>query len=171
MGLNSRALSRRAFLRAAGVGLSLPLLDAMLPTCARGAAAPPRRMVLINKALGLHAADFFPQKSGRAFELPPYLQEFAEFRSDFTVFSGLSHPGAGGGHSTEASFLTAAAHSGTAAFRNTVSLDQFVAERMARRHDIRFSPLARTRAMLPIGKTRSSPIFATPTAMPNAVPP
>jgi len=129
--LSVRPLPRRAFLRAAGVGFSLPLLDAMLPAFARGAAAtPPRRMALINKALGLHAADFFPQKSGRDFELTPYLREFAEFRRDFTVFSGLSHPGAGGGHSSESSFLTAAPHSGTAAFRNTISLDQLVAGRI-----------------------------------------
>jgi hypothetical protein len=102
----------------------------MLPAFARAAAAPPRRMVLINKALGLHAPDFFPQQSGRDFELTPYLREFAEFRRDFTVFSGLSHPEAGSGHATEANFLTAAPGSGTATFRNTASLDQFVAERV-----------------------------------------
>ncbi len=71
----SGALSRRAFLRTTGVGLSLPFLEAMLPRFVRGAAAgPPRRMVLINKALGLHAPDFFPKKPGRDFELTPYLK-------------------------------------------------------------------------------------------------
>ncbi|MCI0749522.1 MAG: DUF1552 domain-containing protein, partial [Nevskiales bacterium] len=132
----TRALSRRTFLRAAGVGLSLPLLEAMQPVFASTApAAPPRRMVLINKTLGLYAPDLFPKKTGRGFELTPYLQELAGgssriTASDFTVFSGLSHPQAGGGHTSEASFLTAAPHSGTPAFRNTVSLDQRVAPRI-----------------------------------------
>jgi len=127
----ARALSRRAFLRTTGVGLSLPFLEAMLPRFARGAdPAPPRRMVLINKALGLHAPDFFPQKQGRDFELTPYLSPFADLRGDFTVFSGMSHPEAGGGHSSEQSFLTAAPHSGTPAFRNTISLDQLIAEQI-----------------------------------------
>ena len=129
--LPTAALSRRAFLRSTGVGLSLPFLEAMLPRFARGAeAAPPRRMVLINKALGLHAPDFFPEKAGRDFELSPYLKPFADLRGDFTVFSGLSHPEAGGGHSSESSFLTAAPHAGTPAFRNTISLDQLIAEQI-----------------------------------------
>src|SRR5262245_9528429 len=119
--LAGRGLSRRAFLRAAGASLSLPLLDAMRPAFAREAvAASPRRMVLINKALGMYAPDFFPQTTGRDFELSPYLQQFAEFRHDFTVFSGLSHPDAGIAHNTEANFLTAAPRAGRAGFRNTI---------------------------------------------------
>src|SRR5262249_55614740 len=129
--LAGRPLSRRGFLHGAAVSLSLPLLDAMLPAFARGAAAaPPRPMGLINKALGLYGPDFFPEKSGRDFELTPYLQEFAGFRGDFTVCSGLSHPEAGVAHNTEANFLTAAPRAGTPAFRNTISLDQLVAERI-----------------------------------------
>ncbi len=122
------ALSRRAFLRAAGVGLSLPLLGAMQPVFARGPKpVPPRRMVLICRGLGLHAPNFFPAAAGRDYEPTPYLKELAEYRDDFTVFSGLSHPEAGGGHSSESSFLTSAPHSGSPAFRNTVSLDQLAA--------------------------------------------
>jgi hypothetical protein len=101
----------------------------MLPAIVRGAsAAAPRRMVLINKALGLYAPDLFPQKAGRDFELTPYLQEFADLRNDFTVFSGMSHPDAGGSHTSEKIFLTAAPDSASATFRNTISLDQLVAE-------------------------------------------
>jgi hypothetical protein len=127
----SRGLSRRTFFRATGVGLSLPWLDAMQPAIAHESSnIQPRRMVLINKALGLHGPDFFPKQKGRDFELTPYLKEFAALRGDFTVFSGLSHPEAGEGHSSEQSFLTAAPHSGTPAFRNTISLDQVVAEQI-----------------------------------------
>jgi|GEM_PF-593405 len=49
---------------------------------------------------------------------------------DFTVLSGLSHPEVGGGHNSESSFLTAAPYSSTAAYRNTQSLDQLMAERL-----------------------------------------
>ncbi len=121
--------------------MSLPLLDAMLPAFAKEPmTSQPRRMVLINKALGLHGPDFFPRQSGRDFELTPYLKEFEELRGDLTVFSGLSHPEAGGGHSSEQSFLTSAPHAGTPAFRNTVSLDQLVAEQIG--HQTRHSFLA-----------------------------
>ena len=47
-----------------------------------------------------------------------------------TVFSGVSHPSVDGGHPAEKSFLTAAPHPGSGAFRNSVSLDQVAAERI-----------------------------------------
>ncbi|MGH7185570.1 MAG: DUF1552 domain-containing protein, partial [Pseudomonadota bacterium] len=100
----------------------------MLPGFARAAAAaPPRRMLLINRGLGFHAADFFPAATGRGYELSPYLKELSAFREQFTVFSGLAHPQAGGGHESERSFLTSAPHAGTPAFKNTISLDQLAA--------------------------------------------
>jgi hypothetical protein len=62
-----------------------------------------------------------------------------EFRDQFTIFSGLSHPEVDGGHSSEASFLTAAPHPGTNGFHNTISIDQLAIERLA--PDTRFSAL------------------------------
>jgi hypothetical protein len=47
-----------------------------------------------------------------------------------TVFSGVSHPEVDGGHSSEASFLSAAPHPGASSFRNTISLDQFALEQL-----------------------------------------
>src|SRR5262249_37403920 len=126
--IRSQRVTRRTLLRAAGVSLALPLLES-LTYQARGAGpAPPRRMVFICGCLGLHAPDFFPQQPGRDYEPSPYLQELADCRRDFTVFSGLSHPDVGGGHPSEASFLTAAPHANSPSFRNTVSLDQLVVE-------------------------------------------
>ena len=68
--------------------------------------------------------------SGQNYKLSPYLQDLAEFRQDFTVISGLSHPDVDGGHSTENCFLTAARGPTKSGFRNTISLDQFAAERL-----------------------------------------
>src|SRR6516165_2694077 len=126
-------LSRRRFLRAAGVSLALPCLDACRPTRAAGAAAagPIRRMVCINTPLGLHPPFFFPTSAGKDYELSPYLEVLKEFRNDFTVMSGLSHPDIGPFHDSGLSFLTSAPHpERRAGFRNSISLDQFAAEHL-----------------------------------------
>ena len=125
------ALSRRSLLRGAGVTLALPLLECMTPVFTRAAApVPPRRMLLISNNLGVLPKPFFPQAAGRDFELSPYLSALADFRSDFTICSGLSHPGVVGGHSTENCFLTAARGPTRSGFRNSISLDQLVAEKL-----------------------------------------
>ena len=124
-------IHRRTFLRAAGVAMALPLLDATRPRHARADAAGgvPRRMVCINTPLGLHPAHFFPEKAGRDYEPSPYLEVLKDFRDDFTVISGLSHPDVGPSHDSNQSFLTAAPHpERRAGFKNTISLDQFAAE-------------------------------------------
>src|SRR3954447_23630507 len=124
---------RRTMLRAAGVAVTLPLLDGMAPRRARAATAvsPPRRMVCINTPLGLHPPFFFPQAAGKDYELSPYLEALKEFRDDFSVISGLSHPDVGPSHDSNQSFLTAAPHpERRAGFRNRISLDQFAAEQI-----------------------------------------
>lgn len=129
---SSSHLPRRTFLRSAGVSLGLPLLECMTPAFLRGASAaqPPRRMLIIATNLGVLPKLFFPQNAGPDYELSPYLQTFAEFRPDFTVFSGLSHPGVTSGHSTDNCFLTAAPGAFKSGFRNSISLDQFAAEKL-----------------------------------------
>src|SRR5881397_1527605 len=142
------ALSRRKFLRGAGIVLSLPLLDAMTP--AFGAAAKrlaadatpggkPRRFFGICNNLGLLPEHFFPKESGRDYALSPYLDVLKEHRNDFTVFSGVWHPDVDGGHPADNCFLTAAPHPGSAGFRNTISLDQYIGERIG--HLTRFPSL------------------------------
>ncbi len=119
-------LNRRTFLRAAGVSLALPWLDALAP--AQAQATPPRRMVCICTPLGLHPANFFPQAAGRDYALTPYLEPFRDMRNDFTVISGLAHPDTGSSHDSIYNFLTAAPHpERRAGFRNSISLDQFAA--------------------------------------------
>lgn len=125
-------LTRRTFLRAAGVAMALPLFDAVAPprrTLANSADRVPRRMVCINTPLGMHPANFFPKTAGRDYELSPYLEVLSDFRDDFTVISGLSHPDVGPSHDSNLSFLTAAPHpERRAGFKNSISLDQFAAE-------------------------------------------
>lgn len=136
------SLSRRSFLRGTGVALSLPLLDAMVPAFARSAAADaavgaPRRMVAIQTNLGILPHFFWPENIGTNYgvgqtdyKLSPYLETLKDHRRDMTVFSGLSHPGVDGGHAGQKSFLTGAPHPASSTFRNSISLDQVVAERI-----------------------------------------
>lgn len=132
------ALTRRAFLRGTGTLLTLPWLDAMVPafaTRAQAAAAsvPPRRFIAMNYGLGFHGPHLFPKQPGRDYELTPYLDALSAHRNDFTVISGLSHIEQNGanGHTSEMTWLTAAKHPGLPGFRNTISLDQFLVEKLA----------------------------------------
>lgn len=141
-----RNLSRRHFLRGAGVALSLPLLESMSSVFAgttaevtRAADAQPRRVFAICNNLGLVPDQFFPTNTGRDYALSPYLETLREHRNQFTVFSGVSHPDVDGGHPADNCFLTAAPHPGRGGFRNTISLDQFIAERLG--HLTRFPSL------------------------------
>jgi hypothetical protein len=153
--MSNRFLSRRKFLHGAGVALALPMLDAMQPVRLRGAAgektgegatagsaagSSPARLVAINIPLGFIAENFFPQQTGRGYVSSSYLKPGEALRDRFTVFSGTSHPGVDGGHSAEKSFLTAAPSPGARTFRNTISLDQMLAEKAGDR--TRFASLA-----------------------------
>jgi hypothetical protein len=126
------SLNRRTFLRASGVTLALPLLDRF--TCGAGANEPaetPRRMIAICTSLGFYAPNIFPTRAGRDYDSTPYLDLVKEHRNDFTFFSGVSLPEVDGGHFSEASFLTAAPHPKASTFKNTISLDQYIVERLA----------------------------------------
>lgn len=127
------SLSRRHLLRGAGVALALPMLDAMTPAFARAAAtAVPRRFFGICNNLGLLPDKFFPaqESAGAGYQASTYLEHLEAHRQDFTVFSGVMHPDVDAGHPADNCFLTAAPHPGNGGFRNTISLDQYAAERL-----------------------------------------
>src|ERR1700759_403910 len=100
-------LSRRSFLRASGITLALPFLDAMMPRAWAGEQpAQPKRMICICTALGMHGPHFFPTGAGRDFKESAYLEPLKDLREDYTVFSGFAHPGnEAGGHNSEVTFL------------------------------------------------------------------
>lgn len=126
-------MHRRAFLRGTGVSLALPLLDAMLPRGLRaGDPKPPKRMVFACASLGIYGPSFFPKEAGRDYKSTPYLDALKAHRDDFTVFSGMCHPDQAGadGHTSEMTWLTSARGPGLGGFRNTISVDQFVAEKI-----------------------------------------
>jgi hypothetical protein len=124
-------MNRRDFLLAAGACLALPAL-------AREAEKlPPKRLFAIHVPLGMMPAYFFP-KAGETSS--PYLDLLADHRDQFTTFAGLSHPGVDGNHHAGQCFLSGAPHPGQPTFRNSLSLDQLVAEKIG--EDTRFGSLA-----------------------------
>src|SRR5262245_30325218 len=148
-------INRRNFLSAAGVSLALPWLEATAQ--APGAAGPPRRMVCICTPLGLHPANFFPERAGRDYTLTPHLEVLRDFRNGFTVMSGLAHPETGPSHDSIYNFLTAAPHpESRAGFRNSISLDQFAASHIG--GETRFPSLALSNEGFSLSWTRSGAI-------------
>ena len=137
------SLSRRSFLRAGAVCIGLPLLDAMLPVGLRAeqkaAALRPKRLLLMCRSLGLHTPYLFPEKTGKDYEPTRYLKLLEEFRQDFTIFSGMSHLGYGGGHHTDKALFTGITAEDWNNKKNGVSLDQEVAARVG--NETRFASL------------------------------
>ncbi|WP_439628286.1 DUF1552 domain-containing protein [Gemmata sp.] len=126
-----RPLDRRTLLRASGVAIGLPVLDAMLPARVRAAdarAVAPRRVVLVGRPLGMYAPFFFPEKAGKDYEPSRYLKVLEPHRDQFTVFSGVSHRYPAG-HFAEVGLFTGVHPDNIRPneIRNGVSLDQEVA--------------------------------------------
>lgn len=139
-------LRRRAFLKAAGVGIALPILES-LPKKARATASPvaesagpPVRMVCIGNEFGMYPGAFWPQKAGRDYDLTPLLQPLKDLRADLTLFSHLDH-GLKGGHFAVHTFLTGVKAADARGMEEAgISLDQRAAEAVGSR--TRFPSLA-----------------------------
>ena len=123
----SFSLNRRMLLKSGGVAITLPWLEAMGTSAwaaERETGSEPRRIVLINLGLGLYSPAFYPQQAGKEFQASEYLKILDDFRDDYTVISGLSHPGVVGGHATESRIFN-----GTPSIRKMgISLDQYAAK-------------------------------------------
>lgn len=124
-----RVVSRREMLKASGVAVSLPLLEAMNPPLYGAVNVAPKRMVMICSTLGLHSPSLYPRTYGKGYETTEYLEILQEHRADFSLFSGLSHPEQTGKepHDTEMTFLSSARNPGLGGFRNSISVDQVAA--------------------------------------------
>src|SRR5687767_15591961 len=117
-------LSRRTFLRGAGVALALPWLETFASASpAKGGSAKdvtPRRFVSVYHPDGVGLPlksdpawkdwSWFPRGGEKDFELTKVLDVLEPLRSDITIYSGLSHPAARQvhGHSNADQYLTGA---------------------------------------------------------------
>ena len=89
--ITKRALPRRAFLRAAGATVALPMLDAMLPAFGADSAPFTPRLGFMYVGNGIVHKTFKPQGEGADFGISPVLAPLAPLRKQLTVVSGLDH--------------------------------------------------------------------------------
>ena len=133
------SMNRRFVLRAAGASLLLPMLEAMLPR--RGQADESKfepwaksdtkhpRLICCYIPNGVNIAEWVPKDTGTGYTLSPTLAALASIRDEFTVLSGLGHPGSEGGHSGADTWLTGANLKGRPGsdYANSISVDQLLA--------------------------------------------
>jgi hypothetical protein len=93
-----------------GAALALPVLDAMVPSIARAAAAkPPVRMACLYFPNGVWQNAWIPEAAGTEFALPYSLEPLKDFKASLNVISGLDKANSrrGDGHYAKtANFLT-----------------------------------------------------------------
>lgn len=94
MFITKKHISRRTLLKGAGVGLSLPLLDAMIPAStalgATAAAAKPR-LGFFYFPHGAVMENWTPSSEGRDFDLKSIVEPLAPFRKQLTLVSNLGN--------------------------------------------------------------------------------
>jgi hypothetical protein len=133
--LTGKSLSRRHVLRGLGVGLALPLLDAMLPAArvfAKDIVAP-KRFGAVFVPHGERPGFWTPDKVGADFECSTILKPLTPYRNQLTVVSQLSNPVAGHGVSV-ASWLSGTIPKRTVAedVRAGRTIDQVIADKIGR---------------------------------------
>ena len=130
-------LSRRTFLRSTGVALGLPILEAMLPDfkteCIAQGRERPRRLACIYVPNGVNNAAWIPRTTDANFTLGPTHEPLRDLRNDYSIVSGIGHPGVEPGHAGGDTFLTGAVLNATAGYdyKNSISLDQVAAGHFA----------------------------------------
>jgi len=103
MFITKKHLSRRTVLKAAGISLSLPLLDAMIPAStalAQTAAAPklragffyiPHGAIMWNTPYGAEMDHWSPSGSGESFKLSPIMSPLESYKRYVTSFGNLEN--------------------------------------------------------------------------------
>src|SRR6266403_5354483 len=108
MFISRKHLSRRTFLKGAGVALGLPFLDAMVPAgtaLAQTAAVPkmrtgffylPHGAIMGNTSHGPAADRWTPRGSGADFKLSPILASLDPYKKYVSSFGGLENAATAG---------------------------------------------------------------------------
>jgi len=125
-------LNRRHVLRGLGATVALPFLDCMRPmrAFAEVAQASPRRSVFIYLPNGVNTLDFQIREAGANYTFSKILSPLAKHRANITPISGLYHPhGLGHHHNCQKIWLTGGKVGATD--RNTISMDQLMAQKTA----------------------------------------
>jgi hypothetical protein len=97
MFITRKHLSRRTFIRGAGVTLALPLLESMVPAMTRQsqtAANVGPRLGFVYVPHGAIMDRYTPDTVGRGFEFKEILKPLEPFRDQLSIVSGLGHAAA-----------------------------------------------------------------------------
>jgi len=143
MFITKKHINRRTVLKAAGVSLGLPFLEAMIPAStalAQTAAAPKLRMgffyiphgaIMYNTAFGPAMDKWTPSGAGANFKLSPILSSLEPYKKYVSSFGGLENAAtAGSVHTfTPATWLSATRPDmGGARAHMAITLDQVLAK-------------------------------------------
>jgi hypothetical protein len=143
MFISKKHLSRRTLLRGAGLAVSLPLLDAMVPAAtaqSQTAAGQRLRFGSVYVPNGIYPADWHPEKVGKDFEFKKVMKPVEKFRDYVTTISRMKSPeGAqdmGGIHmGASSAFLNGAGplseNGNFNQLRSKKSVDQYIADAVA----------------------------------------
>ncbi len=136
--LSKKHLSRRTFLRGAGVGIALPLLESMVPATtalAQSGALPATRFCSIYFPHGATMSKWTPLTEGSNFEFNDIMKPLEPHRDWITVVSDLTHQlaygpgGATANHNrSAAAYLTGAKAQNGAQPRLGISADQLAVQ-------------------------------------------
>jgi len=134
--LTKRAIPRRTFVRGLGVGVALPLLDAMVPAltqAAQTAAKPQLRAGFVYIPHGVIMKEWTPAAAGRDFEFTAILKPLEPFRESVVVVSNLTRAEVASNHAVSAAcWLTGTPPKRTDGpdFRAGISIDQVIAKQI-----------------------------------------
>ena len=138
MYLTKKCLSRRTFLRGAGVTLALPFLDSMVGAqtlLKKSAASPKTRFGCIYVPHGATMDKWTPAGEGRGFQFSESLSPLDKYRDHTCVVSNLVHASATGAdagaeHARSAAIYLSGGRPQKNAVRVGVTVDQLAAEQI-----------------------------------------
>lgn len=138
--VTKKHISRRTILRGAGVSLSLPLLESMIPAqtpLLKTAANPRSRLACIYVPHGAIMDKWTPATEGKGFEFTEILKPLEPFRDHLNVLTNLAHPAAGGvgsdagaDHQRSAAVYLSGVHPERVETRVGVTIDQIAARQI-----------------------------------------
>ena len=142
-------LNRRHALKALGSFISLPMLECMVPLRAaeKAIASNPKRSAFIYLANGVHSLNYQILKEGKDYQFSRSLKPLEKHREAITPISGLHHPGALSHHHGCINVWLTGGKMGPSD-RNTISVDQKMAEITAQQTRVASMEIALTQSSL-----------------------
>jgi hypothetical protein len=141
-------IDRRHALRALGTFVSLPMLECMVPLrAAEKATATPKRSAFIYLANGVHSLNYQITTPGKDYQFSRSLKPLEKHRQVITPISGLHHPGSLSHHHNCINIFLTGGKLGPSD-RNTISVDQKMAELTAQQTRVASMEVALTGASL-----------------------